>query len=289
MPKPSRNQIAAFKQYEKRQQIYEKRYQKQFFKYLRKTYNDAANYIKENGVVGYDFYKISDNEALEKIFFTLFRYVTINEAKIGYEEMVLPYEEDNRLQKKDIIDDIVGLFSGRNTNLIRMWQSLLDNFLEVRLTGRISRINQTTNERIARIIENGLLEGLGQEDIAREIRKEAGSNINVNRSRYIARTETVVAANQGKYLSARSSRLVMKKKWMPAVDARTRHSHRDMLNRDWIGLEEDFAIMNQELGVLEPALYPGDARLSAANVINCRCTLVCEPQRDSNGNLIIKP
>jgi hypothetical protein len=295
MSKLSRNQITAFKQGQRRQAIYEKRYTKQFYNYLRKCYYDSAREIETRGVnARIEF----DNAKLENIFRKLFKRVTIQEAKITYREHSAMFDSVNRVGKKDIIDDLANLFSGTNTNLIRVWRSLLDEFIEVRLTGRIQRINHTTQERIRKIIEDGLFEGLGQEDVARLIRQEAKSNINTHRSRSIARTETVVASNQGRYMSAMSSDLKMQKKWIPVQDARTRDgfnernnsreaNHLIMLQKDWIPLEEDFLVPNKN-GIQEPAKYPGDERLSAGNVINCRCAVVFEAMRDSDGDLILK-
>jgi hypothetical protein len=295
MSKLSRNQITAFKQGQRRQAIYEKRYAKQFYNYLRKCYYDSAREIEIRGVnARIEF----DNAKLENIFRKLFKRVTIQEAKITYQEHSAMFDSVNRVGKKDIIDDLANLFSGTNTNLIRVWRSLLDEFIEVRLTGRIQRINHTTQERIRKIIEDGLFEGLGQEDVARLIRQEAKSNINTHRSRAIARTETVVASNQGRYMSAMSSDLKMKKKWIPVQDARTRDgfnernnsreaNHLIMLQKDWIPLEDDFLVPNKN-GIQEPAKYPGDERLSAGNVINCRCAVVFEAMRDSDGDLILK-
>lgn len=286
MPKPKPNQITAFRQFQKRQQTYEKRYQKHLLKYLSATYYQAAKMVAVNGT-RINLAEISNNSQLEKVLTSLYKTVTLKEAKIAHDETVMPLE-GVKIQKKDLIDDLLGMLSPSNRGVVNIWRSLLDNFIQVRLTNRITRINQYTAERIAKIIEEGMFEGLGQEEVARMIRREARGNINVNRSRNIARTETVVASNQGKYMSANSSNLVMKKKWIPASDARTRRSHKDMLGRDWIPLNDDFAILNTELGTLEPALYPGDERLSAGNVINCRCAIVFEPIRDMNGNLVRK-
>lgn len=303
MAKPTRNQIAQFRAYQRRQARYEKQYTKLFYAYLRKCYYSSARLIQKEGIQA-DYRATFDDTKLERIFRQLYKNITLEEAKIAYKEMILPYESANRLQakvsgeeieKKDIIDDLAEILSGNNSNLIRVWRSLLDEFIEVRLTGRISRINQVTQERIAKIIEQGIFDGLGQEDLARLIRRQAReSSINVVRSRAIARTETVVSANQGKYMSAKSSNLVMQKKWLPTIDARTRDggpgreaNHRIMFDKDWQPLEEDFRVPNA-LGVEEMALYPGDPRLSAGNVINCRCSLVVQPVRDSNGSLIRK-
>ena len=290
MPKPTKAQIHSFKLFQKRVTRYEKRFQKHFFLYLRKTYNDAARYYKDNGA--FHFSEINDPERLEKIFRMLYSTVTLNEAVQAYKEVVEPLnvntpslkEVNVDIEKKDIINDLIEILNPEGRGLINMWRSLLDDFLTVRLTNRITMINRTTEERIHKIIEESIFDGLGAEETARKIRRESGASLNVHRSRNIARTEVIVSANQGKYMAAQSSNLVMEKGWHAARDARTRHSHRDMLERDMIPLEDDFWVAN-DLGVLEPALFPGDERLSASNVVNCRCSIVFKPKRDENGNL----
>ena len=293
MPKPNRQQTHSFKLFQKRVTRYEKRFQKHFFLYLRKTYNDAARYYKENGA--FHFSEISDPERLEKIFRTLYTTVTLNEAIQAYKEVVEPLnvntpslkEVNIDIEKKDIINDLIEILNPEGRGLINMWRSLLDDFLTVRLTNRITMINRTTEERIHKIIEESIFDGLGAEETARKIRKESGANLNVNRSRNIARTEVITASNNGKYMAAQSSNLEMQKKWHPANDARTRHSHRAMLDAPWIDLKQDFWLAN-EFGVLEPAKHPCDERLSASNVVNCRCALTFKPKRDEEGNLIRK-
>ena len=284
MPKPKRNQLTSYKLFLKRQQQYEKRYQRYFYTYLRQSYLSAARKIKAGEQI--DYANLSDNDRLVTIITKLYNQISLSEAIISYNEVLAPIE-GNRLKTKDAITDLIELLSPNSDKLVNIWRSLLNNFLQVRLTNRITQINNTTNERIRRIIEQGIFDGLGAEEVARNIRKEAGGNLNAVRSRAIARTETITAANQGKYMSASSSNLEMKKKWIPATDARTRPSHRAMLDNPWIPLKEDFYLAN-DLGILEPAKHPCDNRLSASNTVNCRCAMVFEPMRDSNGNLIRK-
>lgn len=284
MAKLTRNQRQSFRLFKRRQQMYEKRYVRPYYAYLRKTYFSAARYYLKHGRI--DFDRVNDNEHLEKIFTRLYKTITLDEARIAYNEVIAPLEEDTTtLKQKDIINDMIDILNPHSRGLINMWQSLLDNFLSVRLTNRITMINNTTNERISRIIEQSIFDGLGAEETARKIRTQAKASLNRTRSRAIARTETVTSMNQGRYIAAQSSSLKMEKKWHPAIDARTRPSHRDMNDTPWKPLEEDFWLAN-DFGVLEPAKHPGDERLSASNVINCRCALTFRARRDENGALI---
>jgi hypothetical protein len=83
--------------------------------------------------------------------------------------------------------------------------------------------------------------------------------------------------NQGKYLAVQSSNLVYDKGWSAHTDSRTRPDHLAMLDSDMIPLNADFIVGGEAMA------YPGDPRGSAANVINCRCSLVFRVRRDANG------
>jgi hypothetical protein len=62
--------------------------------------------------------------------------------------------------------------------------------------------------------------------------------------------------------------ITMTKHWISTLDARTRDAHAAMSPDDGVGINEDFLVG----GV--PMSRPGDPRGGAANVINCRCSLV---------------
>mgnify|MGYP001804312122 CR=1 FL=1 len=47
-----------------------------------------------------------------------------------------------------------------------------------------------------------------------------------------------------------------------------------------VGKDEDFDVQGEKLA------YPGDPKGSAANVINCRCTVAVVPRRNSNGEIV---
>src|SRR5690606_25069512 len=111
---------------------------------------------------------------------------------------------------------------------------------------------------------------------------------NRNRSLAIARTETITAANQGKYMSAISSKYVMLKKWLPAKnDGRNRPSHLAMYDNDWIEIDSLFYVANAD-GVLEQGRFPCDVTLSASNCVNCRCIIIFKIKTDENGRPIRK-
>ncbi len=95
----------------------------------------------------------------------------------------------------------------------------------------------------------------------------------------IARTETTAAANYGAVQSGAVSGFVMQKRWISALDGRTRDPHA-AANGLKVNEKEPFNVGGERL------MYPGDPSASAGNVINCRCTIAVIPKKDANGRLI---
>lgn len=91
------------------------------------------------------------------------------------------------------------------------------------------------------------------------------------RASTIARTETHNAAMYANKASAerlsRETGVGLLKYWIPAEDGRTRDNHRAMAGHEPIVMESLFQVGSDRMD------RPGDPRGSAANVINCRCTL----------------
>lgn len=258
-----------------RQQIYEKRYRKRIYRYLQSVNYAVAKAIEQSQNTNIDINAYIKPNIINKIYLDLYKYITIQEAKIGYSE--LP-----GVKKKDIIDDLADLLSGFNEDAvpIRLWRGLIDEFVQVRIASRITEVDTTTRDRIARLIERGLEDGLGADEVARMIRRDI--NYNRNRSLAIARTETITSMNQGKFLAAKSSPYVMEKAWSPTIDARTRITHASMNRNNFIPLDSSF-----EVG-FEYALYPCGEGLSAKETVNCRCSLITRAKRGENGRLIRK-
>jgi hypothetical protein len=218
---------------------------------------------------------IISTEDLEPIYRRLYTINTIREASREWRANVKP-ALNQVMRRKDIIDDLAAFLGfGREGSIIQLWRELLQDFLNVRILTRIRQVNETTRNRIAEVIQEGVNAGLAHRDIARQIR-EAGK-VNRVRAMAISRTEVSTAMNQGKYLAVQSSNLVYDKGWSAHTDSRTRPDHLAMLDSDMIPLNADFIVGG------EPMAYPGDPRGSAANVINCRCSLVFRVRRDANG------
>jgi hypothetical protein len=279
MPKPTRRYLIQQRQFERRQKIYESKYRGRFYKYLISVNKLIAKEIELNGF-GVDVSRFIKYEDLERIYKNLYNEVTINEAEIQYTEL----EPQEQIKQKDLIDDLIGILAPESKP-ISLWKRLLNEFITVRIAGRITEVTDTTRRRISVLIEKGIEEGLGATQVAKSIREDQGYNR--NRSLAIARTETITAANQGRYMAALSSPYVMSKKWLPKVDSRTRLSHADFIDRPWVEMEQLFYVANSD-GILEPARYPCDVTLDASNTINCRCIVIFKVKEDSNGKPIRK-
>lgn len=97
----------------------------------------------------------------------------------------------------------------------------------------------------------------------------------------IARTETTSAMNSAKYIAGDVSGLVLDKIWLHGGSLEPRNSHL-ALDGKAVAQNENFNVEGHEMK------YPGDKNGGASQVINCTCTYVYKPRRDSNGNLMRK-
>lgn len=82
-----------------------------------------------------------------------------------------------------------------------------------------------------------------------------------------ARTAVTGAQNAGRidsYNAAQKMGIKLKKEWLATLDGRTRHSHA-MLDGEQVDNEKKFS---------NGCMFPGDPNGPAAEVYNCRCTLI---------------
>ena len=98
----------------------------------------------------------------------------------------------------------------------------------------------------------------------------------------IARTETTFASAYAAMRAASQSNFEMTKEWVAAKDDRTRRDHR-LENGQIVDFNDPF-IMNDG----SQLQYPGDPKGTAAQVINCRCTIAFKAKKDKDGNIIFK-
>mgnify|MGYP003124915961 CR=1 FL=1 len=113
-------------------------------------------------------------------------------------------------------------------------------------------------------------DGVNERQLVRNILSVRG--ISAFRADVIARTET---HNAAMYASQNSAKQIMaetgrrrKKKWVAALDERTRTSHAVMNSRPAIDIDHAFLVGGAKMQ------RPGDPAGGASNVVNCRCTLI---------------
>lgn len=144
-------------------------------------------------------------------------------------------------------------------------------------------ITTTTKELIQQVFSNAVELGLGIDDIITQLEN---TELSRARSRMIARTETVTAANQAGRFAAQDMGLQLNKEWLATMDNRTRRDHL-ILDGQVVGFDDYFNVPG---GVT--MLQPGDRvqenglAVPAKEVVNCRCTTLYIPLRGTNGRLL---
>lgn len=271
----TRQQRLIHRAFLRRADQYERRYARRFLSVLSKQYREAAMAYPEPYTVNPDDYR----PALIQLYTT----VLPQEAKVAWDMFVKPLAGD----RKDFFDDLMAIL-GVNVpegEFIRLWRDVSREWLSVNILTKITSISQTTQRAIAKIVESAINEGSSIPEISKAIRQQSQGEVNRHRSVVIARTETISGMNKGRRLSMYTSNLRWNKRWVDTPDERTRLSHRAIAREDWRPLEAEYWLVARS-GGLEPADCPGDPRLSAGNIINCRCTEVYEVMRDAAGSPI---
>ena len=156
----------------------------------------------------------------------------------------------------------------------------------------VADITQTTKKQLLKIISEGVANGLGIDEISRQITQSDELGYAMMRARRIARTEVMRASNYAQMEGAKLHNFEVDKIWIASRDLRTRriprntydHYHMDGITVPYnqpftsTGKKGDTVIANQ----------PGDPNAPAGFTINCRCTVGFIPKRDENGRLIMK-
>jgi uncharacterized protein with gpF-like domain len=165
----------------------------------------------------------------------------------------------------------------------RLMISLVNNYFLTELLNSVEDITAYTRERIRDILIAEYELGNGIDEITERI-KELG--FTYQRSRLIARTETVTAANVGAMLSIKTTNLKVNKVWISAHDNRTRRQPRDKF--DHLHMDGIIVPYNNFFNVSGQNMQqPGDRTggATSGNICNCRCTIGFIPIRDNNGRL----
>jgi len=178
-----------------------------------------------------------EDEALEKALMPIWTATAIAGYKLSSETYGFQIDFD--------------LFRSEATDGIKTWGA-----------EKVTNINRTTKEKLQKVIAQNLEDGLSIPEmganIAAQMDIEAGY-----RAQMIARTESTGTMNFGSVQTYKQAG-VKTHQWLTAQDDRVRDQHA--------------AINGEEVKVGEPFSngleFPGDPWGDAAEVINCRCTLV---------------
>lgn len=177
------------------------------------------------------------------------------------------------------------------TEFMALFERNLPMFLRQFGITRIQQVHRTYLEDVFKLFDERLKAGKTLKETTDEVFAMMRSPRFYRwQAERIARTETTGAANYAATQAGEVSGFVMQKRWISALDARTRrtppaeYDHREM-NGVRVGLKEKFKIRSSK-GFEDLMLYPGDPEGQAGDVINCRCTVAVVPARDKNGRLI---
>lgn len=142
-------------------------------------------------------------------------------------------------------------------------------------------------QQITASITSSILQGKGIGKIADDLQSRMRD---MNRASAIrtARTAVTGAQNAGRldtYRVAQNMGIKLKKRWLAALDNRTRHAHA-MLDGQTVDIDKPFKVDGFEL------MYPGDSSAPGYLVYNCRCTQIAEVDGEdtsSGGRRAIDP
>jgi hypothetical protein len=221
-----------------------------------------------------------DSSILETVYRNLYTRVSEEEAELAI--LML-----SRQGAKDLFGAIASLFSSTGEPLtVRFIKDLMEQYYNVYILERLKDVNETTRRYIQEAIQYGIDNGFNPIEMTRYMRERA-RELSKMRAVKIARTEVTTAANRAQLLTHEASPFEYTKSWMPVVDGKTRDSHIEMNPRVFIDLWETFNVKDRK-GGFDEMIAPGDSTAGAANVVNCRCVLLYQVKKDSNGRPIRK-
>lgn len=250
--------------FHKFQQSREKTWQPKINSILKSQYKTVADYLKQNDInrtmSQVDFLVRMDAMAktIQNIYIdagTVFggkAYQLVKKAKAAETKQLMPV--------------------GYNEELVN---EIIQYFQLHLLNEAVLPITEQTKSLILKILTDGQQNGVSINDIVKQL---TGSDLSYQRSRTIARTETVKAANYGAMQSVKKLGYDTLKIWISARDNRTRRIPRDQAdhlhaNGMKVPMDEPFKIKDKKgLGYVN-MMQPGDPAGGAENCVNCRCTV----------------
>jgi len=225
----------------------ENRLKKEISKLFEKQEKEVLDKLKENWGKGIKDYtnNIFDVEKWNEIFNKKIFPFLISFAQQGGDAILVDFNIDTSF----------------NVNAPKV-----QNWISEKIRMSSEEINNTTRDNIRNAIQEALDNGETYNEMAKRI-QNVFNEAKTSRAMTIARTEVTAINNFSMLEAVQQQDLNLHKKWLPALDEKTREWHAVMIDYGSIPLEDDFIVGGEAMS------FPGDPRGSAENVINCRCVL----------------
>ncbi len=160
---------------------------------------------------------------------------------------------------------------------------LINAYFEGDILNFSEGITDTTRDLVRVVLSIAYEEGRSLNWVVDQLTTES-YDLTRNRSRLIARTETVTATNQAGFFASAKTGLLTKKIWLSAGDARVRLDHQ-LVNDSKIDMEDFFTVGDSRMLVPGARVQENGLPTPAKEVCNCRCVCLYEPVR-FNGKLV---
>lgn len=202
----------------------------------------------------------ADSSDINKAFINVYQGTGIDAAFGTFDDMTK--------KSRQFIDTDNGKKNVRSKWLKELEGIALDETIPAR-----GAVLTTSQEIFVDFVDDALSKGASLTDVAKGLRMKF-NEIMPWRSFNIARTEVLSAYNFGSEIGAQETGFQFKRTWLASVDGRERASHRAVsgtpaINGGWI-------VEQPSGGMPDFMRFPGDPRASAANRVNCRCTVIRE-------------
>ena len=125
-----------------------------------------------------------------------------------------------------------------------------------------------SQKKLNNAITQGIIQGESLDKISKRISDKLASS-NENKMKTFARTAMTGAQNAGRQMQLENAQklgIELQKEWMATLDAHTRDSHKG-LDGEQVDVDKPFT---------NGLMYPGDPDGDAAEIYNCRCTMVSD-------------
>ncbi len=256
----------------------------------------AKNFHRVNRKFGIQFYP-KVKESLDKVVSSLIGTIKKKGARQALVELRTQLWSDELTKPVSDIYKTVGVYHANQTyKLIRreigeksrneMWAKDIEEELrKVLLQFAVVKTSETLRNHLILVLQKAILKEMTVDEIVKLFTDSGFTKMQANR---IVRTEVNRAANTGTKAAADGFNYEMVKEWIAFRDSRTRGFKPDQPkdHYDMDGQVVDYFSNFTDPRSGEQIEYPLAPGGSAAMVINCRCSYIVVPKRDSRGQLI---